>query len=174
MDSGSQLNLIDVYFAKENKIPYNENSKLPSVSGIGSDQSILGKTLPISFKYENHICQAEFYVVDLPSYCVILDIDWLFTHNPSINFVTKELSFKYSQCISNCLLTLSSFTAHISFPTIASSSKEKKSATVDKILKLLASILQPYINVFDERFANILPPHRQYDCEIKLKSNSIL
>jgi len=28
---------MDVYNAKENNIPYNENSKLPSVSGIGGD-----------------------------------------------------------------------------------------------------------------------------------------
>jgi len=59
---------MDVYYAKENSIPYNENSKLPSVSDIGGDQSILGKTLSISLKYGNQICQAEFYIVDLPSY----------------------------------------------------------------------------------------------------------
>ena len=174
LDSGSQLNLMDVYYAKENNIPYNENSKLPSVSGIGGDQLILGKTLPISLKYGNHICQAEFYIVDLPSYCAILGTDWLFTHNPTINFVTKELSFKSSNCISNCLLTPNSFTAHISSPTTVPSTKEKEPATVDRILKLLPTILQPYKDIFDEGSANILPPHRQYDCEIKLKPNSIL
>eukprot|EP00833_Pecoramyces_ruminatium_P008767 jgi/Orpsp1_1/1182799/evm.model.c7180000082704.1 len=163
LDSGSQLNLMDVYFAKENNIPFSEDSKFPSVSGIGGDQSIFGKTLPISLKYGNHICQAEFYIVDLPSYCAILGTDWLFTHNPTINFVTKELSFKSGQCISNCLLTPSSFTAHISSPTTASPSEEKEPAKVDKILKLLPSILQPYKDVFDEVSANMLPPHRQYD-----------
>jgi hypothetical protein len=141
---------MDVYYAKENNIPYNENSKLPSVSGIGGDQLILGKTLPISLKYGNHICQAEFYIVDLPSYCAILGTDWLFTHNPTINFVTKELSFKSSNCISNCLLTPNSFTAHISSPTTVPSTKEKEPATVDRILKLLPTILQPYKDIFDE------------------------
>eukprot|EP00833_Pecoramyces_ruminatium_P014139 jgi/Orpsp1_1/1188171/evm.model.d7180000062949.1 len=67
-----------------------------------------------------------------------------------------------------------SFTAHISSPTTASPSEEKEPAKVDKILKLLPSILQPYKDVFDEVSANMLPPHRQYDCEIKLKPNSIL
>ena len=103
---------MDVYFAKENNIPYNENSKLPKVSGIGGDQSILRKTLPISLKYGNHICQAEFYIVDLSSYCAILGTDWLFTHDPTINFVNKELSFKSSQCISNCLLTPSFYNSY--------------------------------------------------------------
>jgi len=75
---------------------------------------------------------------------------------------------------SNCLLPPSSFTAHIFSPTTASFSKEKEPATVDKILKVLPTILQPYKDIFDEGSTNILPPHRQYDCEIKLKPNSIL
>ena len=35
-------------------------------------------------------------------------------------------------------------------------------------------IYKDFIKVFNERNCNILPPHREYDCEIKLKDNSNL
>ena len=54
IDSSSQLNLLDVVFAEENNIPF-ENVTSPSKnSGIGGEQTILGKTIPISIKYKNH------------------------------------------------------------------------------------------------------------------------
>ena len=40
--------------------------------------------------------------------------------------------------------------------------------------KLLPAKLLPFKNVFDEKFANELPPHPPYDCEIKLKQNTKL
>jgi len=90
LDSGSQLNLIDVYFVKEYNIPYSTQSDFPRVSGIGGKQQILGKTLPVSIQYENHICKIQFYVVDFPSYCAILGTEWLFTHNPTIDFTSNK------------------------------------------------------------------------------------
>jgi len=39
------------------------------------------------------------------------------------------------------------------------------------IKEILPAKLIPFKNVFDEKSANELPPHRPYDCEIKLKSN---
>ena len=35
-------------------------------------------------------------------------------------------------------------------------------------------IYKEYIEVFNERNCDILPPHREYDCEIRLKDNSNL
>jgi len=75
LDCGFHLNLMDIYFAKENNIPYSTESNLLNVSGIGGIQLIIGETLPISLKYKNHICKTKFYVVDLPAYCAILGID---------------------------------------------------------------------------------------------------
>ena len=172
LDSGSQLNLMDIYFAKENNIPFNTETNLPQVSGIGGTQKILGKTLPISVTYKNHNCKAQFYVVDLPSYCAIFGTDWLFTHNPTINFASKELSFKSNYCISNCLVLPSSFTTYVA----QEKPKEEKTSEdpVNNIQELLPSELLPFKDVFDEGSANKLPPHRPYDCEIKLKPDSKL
>ena len=35
-------------------------------------------------------------------------------------------------------------------------------------------IYDNYVEVFNERNCNVLPPHREYDCEIRLKDNSNL
>jgi len=90
LNFGSQLNLMKVYFVKENNIPYSLESNLPNVSGISGIQSITGKTAPISLKYKNHIYKISFYDVDLPWYCPILGIDWLETSNPTINISSKD------------------------------------------------------------------------------------
>ena len=94
LDSGSQLNLMDVYFANENNIPYSSETIHPEVRGIGGTQKILIEALPISIRYKYHNCKTKFYVVDL----------WLSTHNPTIDFFSKTLHFKSKYCINNCLV----------------------------------------------------------------------
>jgi len=173
LDCCSQLNLMDVYFAKENNIPYSSECNLPNVSGIGGIQSIIGKTAPIYLKYKNHICKTSFYVVDLPSYCAILGIDWLETHNPIIDFASKELSFKSNYCISNCLVLPRAFTTYVPLNTIKKNDKEEDKES-NKINKSLPKKLLPFKDVFSEIYVNELPPHRPYDCEIKLMPNTVL
>lgn len=51
----------------------------------------------------------KFYILDLPSYCTILGIDFLSIHNPTINYSTKDLVFQSNLWISNCLILPSSF-----------------------------------------------------------------
>ena len=177
LDTGSQLNLMDVYFAKENNIPYSPETDHLEVGGIGGHQQILGKTLPISIVYNNHNCKAQFYIVDLPSYCAILGADWLFTHNPTIDFSSNSLQFNSNHCINNCLVIPNTFTTFIN-PSDAVESrdinnpKEKMSSeTEDKIKKYLPAKLRPFKDVFSELSANQLPPHRSYDCEINIKPN---
>lgn len=161
LDSGSQLSLMDVYYAKQHNIPFSTKTDLPKISGIGGNQTILGETFPISMTYKNHNCKVKFYVLDLPSYCAILGTDWLSIHNPTINFGTKELSFKSNHCVSNCLMLPSSFAAFIP-------PKETKKENESKIQTLLPAKLRPFKDVFSEIYANELPPHRPYDCEINL------
>lgn len=113
LDSGSQLNLMDVYFANENNIPYSSETIHPEVGGIGGTQKILGETLPISISYKNHNCKTKFYVVDLPSYCALLGAEWLSTHNPTIDFSSKTLHFNSKYCINNCLVIPNTYTTFI-------------------------------------------------------------
>jgi len=174
LDSGSQLNLMDVVFAKENNISFSSSSKLPEVSGIGGVQKILGETSLISLKYNNHLCKTQFYIVDLPSYCAILGTEWLSKHNPIINFKNKDLNFNSNYCIENCLVLPSTFTTFVSDPKLLQKKNIENNDNDNDIQEILPSKLLPYKDVFDEHSANTLPPHRAYDCEIKLKPNSKL
>jgi len=187
LDCGSQLNLIDIYFAKENNIPYTTETDNPEIGGIGGTQQILGQTLPISIRYNNHICKTQFYVVDLPSYCAILGVDWLATHNPNIDFSSKTLQFKSNHCIKNCRVIPNTFVTFVSPAyTVNETPKEcshektneisnkKQEEKDDKPIYLLPTKLMKFKDVFDEISANKLPPHRIYDCEINLKPDSTL
>jgi len=171
LDTGSQINLMDIYYVKENHIPYLTETNLPKVSGIGGKQAILGETLPISITYDNHKCKTQFYVVDLPSYCAILGFEWISTHNPNIDFKNKTLKFNSNHCIENCLIIPSTFTTFISDKEINSTEKENSNNDND-IQEILPAKLVPFKDVFDEKSAKKLPPHRPYDCEINLKPNT--
>ena len=173
-DSGSQLNLIEVYFVKEYNIPYSTQSNSPRVTGIGGKQQILGKISPVSIQYENRICKTQFYIVDLPSYCAILGTEWLFTHNPTIDFTSNKYFFKSNYCIANCFVIPSSFTASICTEEYNSNKNEENNETNNNIQKIFPVKLLPFKDVFDEKSANELPTHRPYDCEIKLKQNEKL
>jgi len=99
----------------------------------GGIQSIIGETPSIFLKYKNHICKTKFYVVDLPAYCAILGIDWLETHNPTINFTWKELSFNSNHCISNCLALPSTFTTYVSLNNTNVDNKKENEKINNKI-----------------------------------------
>ena len=138
------------------------------------NNKILGKTLPVSIQYENHICKTQFHVVDLPSYCAILETEWLITHNPSIDFTSNKLSFKSNHCIANCYVIPSSFTTSICTEEYNSNKNEEHNETNNNIQKILPVKLLLFKDVFDKKSTNELPSHRPYDCEIKLKQNAKL
>jgi len=104
IDSGSAINLIDKDFCKRNKIHYTTDRTWNNVVGIGGNQTIFGKTTPISISYKNHLCKTTFYVTNLPIYNCILGLEWLETHNPDIDFSSKDMSFNSKYCNTNCVI----------------------------------------------------------------------
>ena len=72
------------------------------------------------------------------------------------------------------LLIPSSFTASICTEEYNSNKNEEHNEINNNIQKILPAKLLPFKDVFDEKSANELPPHRPYDCEIKLKQNAKL
>jgi len=99
--------------SKRNNIPYSTETTLPKLSCIGGKQNILGETLPISTTYNNYKYKTQFYVVDLPFYCIILGFEWVSSHNPNINFKNKTLSFSSNNYIENCLIIPSTYTVKL-------------------------------------------------------------
>ena len=168
LDSGSEFNLMDEFYARQYHIPYSTKDNLPDISGIGGAQPVIGMTEPITLIYKDHRCKVEFYVVDLPAYCCLLGAEWLSVHNPSINFRSKELSFNSDYCNSYCK------NASPSHPVHSVARTPSNNTRVEKIINSLPSQLLEFQDVFNESNAHRLPPHRPYDCEIILKPNAQL
>ena len=174
LDTGSQINLMDIYYVKENNIPYSTKTNFPKVSGIDGKQNILGKTLPISITYKNHKCKTQFYVVDLPSYCAILGFEWISTHNPDIDFKNKVLRFNSNYCVENCLIIPNSFTSYVPLNTTKQNDKNENEEINNKISKSLPKKLLPFIDTFSKIYTDESPPYCPFDSEIKLKQNEKL
>ena len=165
---------MDIYYVKENNIPYSTKTNFPKVSGIDGKQNILGKTLPISITYKNHKCKTQFYVVDLPSYCAILGFEWISTHNPDIDFKNKVLRFNSNYCVENCLIIPNSFTSYVPLNTTKQNDKNENEEINNKISKSLPKKLLPFIDTFSKIYTNESPPYCPFDSEIKLKQNEKL
>jgi len=103
-----------------------------------------------------------------------------------------KLLFNSNHCNSNCLVIPSSYPvtpceqsstnkANIkiftSFPisnTSSSSNSSSYTTDLETLSKKLPKELVEYIDVFNEAIANVLPPYRPYDCEIKIKDDGKL
>jgi len=103
-----------------------------------------------------------------------------------------KLLFNSNHCNSNCLVIPSSYPvtpceqsstnkANIkiftSFPisnTSSSSNSSSYTTDLETLSKKLPKELVEYIDVFNEAIANVLSPHRPYDCEIKIKDDGKL
>ncbi|MBE6133033.1 MAG: hypothetical protein E7180_06615 [Erysipelotrichaceae bacterium] len=98
--------------------------------------------------------------VNYPYYCNNIDHNWLCY---LFNLNNKYNGVKDKRCYCNFI-------------------KEETCKNDDKInsssnkvnLSLIPSHYSDFVEVFNEKNCDILPPHREYDCEIKLKDNSNL
>jgi len=101
----------------------------------------------------NKICKIDVLCNNVTKNC---------NHNDNLNkdenkkYISKKCSVKNLCCICNCL-KISNFENKLNQKIIG-----------------IPPIYKNYAEVFNERNCDILPPHREYDCEIRLKDNSNL
>ncbi|XP_075046976.1 IgGFc-binding protein-like [Mixophyes fleayi] len=89
-----------------------------------------------------------FYMINCPSVPVILGHPWLQLHNPVIDWTQGEITQWRSPCSQTCLkLTL---------------------RILQPVSLLLTPQYQEFWDVFSKKAFDTLPPHREYDCAIKL------
>ncbi|XP_031758562.1 uncharacterized protein LOC108647661 [Xenopus tropicalis] len=128
-------------------------------SPLGSGP-VLRETLPLNVSINNsHFELMCFDVVSSPLFPVIIGLPWLKVHNPLIDWSQGSLSFSSPFCRRNCLRKHSSM-----FPQAVACTTEEKS----KLLSLVPVVYHEFLDIFNERQADILPPHRPYDCPIDL------
>lgn len=90
----------------------------------------------------------SFLLVHSPSYPIILDYPWLSLQYPVLDWGTRELTRWGEACTGRCL----------KLPTLVAVTG----------LKGLPAVYNEFADIFQEKTADLLPPHRNYDCPIDL------
>lgn len=162
IDSGACSCFVDSAFASLHQLPVCAKKKefhvhLADGSGIKSGP-VTQETLPI-------FCQTssghhEFLRLDIiasPMFLVILGVPWLKAHNPHINWLTEDISFSSDYCQIHCLpgKTFNTTTLLGILPD-------------HEISNLVPAAYHEYLDVFNKKGADTLPPYRPYDCPIEL------
>lgn len=108
----------------------------------------------------NHLEQIDFNIIRAPQYGVILGLPWLQKHNPFVDWPTHRIEMTSPYCILHCGIRTESLDADESGSQTVATAAEKDVA--------LPQAYHSFEDVFDEVKAEVLPPHRQFDCQIDL------
>uniref|UniRef100_A0A803T7I9 Gypsy retrotransposon integrase-like protein 1 n=1 Tax=Anolis carolinensis TaxID=28377 RepID=A0A803T7I9_ANOCA len=154
IDSGATNNFIDREYADSLGLQYHDFKNARVVQAIDGRPL---KTGPVSQWSEptrmwirEHMEEISFFVTEVPHFPVILGIPWLTLHDPSISWSNRELQFASKYCQNHCLVAK---VCH---------------ATDTEPIITLPKKYSEYWDVFNEKEAEKLPPHRPYDCAIDL------
>uniref|UniRef100_A0A803SRK7 Gypsy retrotransposon integrase-like protein 1 n=1 Tax=Anolis carolinensis TaxID=28377 RepID=A0A803SRK7_ANOCA len=154
IDSGATNNFIDREYADSLGLQYHDFKNARVVQAIDGRPL---KTGPVSQWSEptrmwirEHMEEISFFVTEVPHFPVILGIPWLTLHDPSISWSNRELQFASKYCQNHCLVA-----------------KVCHTTDTEPIITLPKKYSE-YWDVFNEKEAEKLPPHRPYDCAIDL------
>lgn len=197
IDSGaSGGNYISKSFAEANQIPMIPSTSIivSGFTGASSTKSSFVTTLVTLKIGLNHSEQIVFNVLDESRHDLLLGYDWLFLHNPSIDWKVPSMTFCRCYCnglpssipvLGQPLSIPPPSSPIISRPPLPAArrslpteeydddSDDEDNAETD-ILSLLPLTYHQFADVFSEKAANLLPEHRPFDCSIELTDpNSI-
>ena len=97
IDSGASSCFMDYTFAVRHKIPLKRKAFPIAVEVIDGRKLESGlireETYPICFSVGKHKEYLVFHLIKSPNYAIILGMSWLAKHNPSINWLSREVEF---------------------------------------------------------------------------------
>lgn len=106
LDNGSTAyGFIDRSYAQRNGIPILKMARIRALNladGASTRQKLTHQAL-VDIDINGHDEQILCYVANLDMYDVILGMPWFETHNPSIDWPTKQITFDSAHCYDNCL-----------------------------------------------------------------------
>lgn len=122
----------------------------------------------------NHKSQETILVGDIGRHQLVLGRDFIRNHNLQVDWSIEgkdQVTFS-EKCIGKCMED-----RRILFGKQEINSTESKSALIAKehqkkdrpLMEIIPKEFHDFLDVFEEKSATGLPPHRAYDCEIKLK-----
>uniref|UniRef100_A0A803SNA3 ribonuclease H n=1 Tax=Anolis carolinensis TaxID=28377 RepID=A0A803SNA3_ANOCA len=154
IDSGATNNFIDREYADSLGLQYHDFKNARVVQAIDGRPLKTGPvsqwTEPTRMWIREHMEEISFFVTEVPHFPVILGIPWLTLHDPNISWTNRELQFASKHCQNHCLVAK---VCH---------------ATDAEPIITLPKKYSDFWDVFNEKEAEKLPPHRPYDCAIDL------
>lgn len=162
IDSGACSCFLDLSLAKRLGVPlHNKRQRLEVHLADGSlpcSGPVTQETRPIltitDSGHQEFIC---FDVLCSPMFPIILGLPWLQAHNPQINWAKKEILFPSTYCLQHC------FVPESNAPTSCMTVQPAPGTHLN-----VPPAYREFLDVFDKKKAEILPPHRPYDCPIEL------
>lgn len=99
LDNGSEADLFDYSHARKLNLPtFKLQKSIPLHLGNGEFYRELTEAALIDLHIGDHSEQVVCYLTHIPRYQMILGDPWLRTHNPSIDWVNRSITFSSPQC----------------------------------------------------------------------------
>ena len=99
IDSGCMGSSIEASFVEQHHIPVHQlPRKIPvyNADGTPNSRGAISSFVMVELTIDDHIEQITLAITDLGTHKIYLGYDWLKTHNPIINWKTKEITFTCS------------------------------------------------------------------------------
>ena len=160
IDSGADANFIDANLAQQFNIPVTSVEKPCQARALDgrSIGLVTQSTVPIKLRVSGNHCETiSLHIINSPHVPVILGRPWLALHNPTIDWSCNKITSWGQYCLANCLRS-----AQPPF------SPESTSPSHPPDLSGVPPEYWDLKEVFNKARATSLPPHRPYDCPIKL------
>uniref|UniRef100_A0A8C6XE84 CCHC-type domain-containing protein n=1 Tax=Naja naja TaxID=35670 RepID=A0A8C6XE84_NAJNA len=159
VDSGAMTNFLDQAFVAHFKVPLEPVDPQMRVETIDGRELVAGPikfaTQPLRLTIGAHEEAIRFYITADLHFPMVLGMAWLRTHDPQVAWSQNAISFPSLQCVDHIRHTCAG--QDISTPVIS-----------------LPPELTDFADVFSEKEADRLPPHRPYNCPVDLLPNASL
>jgi len=186
VDSGASANLISESLVLSFQIPV-VPKKIPYrviMANRAVATSINFETLPIWLCFGSHLERISFDVMPSLSHPLIVGLPWLETHNPEINWTSRSIDFPNCSCSNTLPVSVANYdTSPVELDCAAlirfgegfedNDIYDDIPVVIEDFSDLPAAYLD-FKDVFSAVYADILPEHRKYDCEIVFKDPSAI
>ena len=174
IDSGATGNFVDKDLIESLHIPTQLKGRPEAVQAVDgkplSSGPITEHTVAVQMicktEARSHQETIRFNVIAAPQYGFILGMPWLVSHAPVIDWDLKKVSFVSPKCRDH-------FSSEGQSPVLALGNG-CNIATAAEVEIDLPREYRKYLDVFSKDQAEVLPPHREYDCQIDLVPEAIL
>lgn len=180
--------------------PLKQTRKLEVIDGRPISSGDITHLAHLGLSISHHREHAPFFVTQLGHYPLVLGIPWLQHHDVTINFASNSVNFKSPHCATKCnsshiptstkglspeklrihLIGSAAFTrlarrkdSQTFALTLYEINKALDNSTTKEQWKERIPIeYHEFLDMFDAKLANSMPPRRQYDHKIPLKEGA--